>query len=446
MAARKKVIKPKQPVVLRDDGWVNPLTGHGGEHDKTQAAFFWSSGPIPRQEIDALYEGDPIMARIVDDRVNEMFRVHPDIVIDRAATSAPDSTDEKHEAKLRAAAKELGFFTALEDAVRWARKDGGAAIFLVYADGAQMHTQVVGAPEVKALLVLDRWQVSVLENYRSSTLAEDGQNLSAIGTPRFYQVSTEDFSVKVHASRIVPFFGRLMPPRIRPRYNGWGASVLQTPYQAVKMFWGAHQSANGLLSDLSQAVFKIEGLWDALVNGNKDKIQERMRAVDRQRSSVRAIVLDTKEDFSRIPSQLAGIDGLLREVNTLLAASIDMPLTRLFGASPGGLNATGESDERHYYDSISSERGKRLTPSALRILQAIGAPMGVQKGSIDLVWHPLYEPDPKETAEIEKLEAETDATRIADGVLDPAEVRAHLVGRSWNSLIDPSEALKAIGK
>ncbi|HGL4259619.1 TPA: phage portal protein, partial [Burkholderia dolosa] len=43
-----------------------------------------------------------------------------------------------------------------------------------------------------------------------------------------------------------------------------------------------------------------------------------------------------------------------------LAGALQIPLVRLLGQSPAGLNATGESDLRTYYDNIKQQQERRL--------------------------------------------------------------------------------------
>ncbi len=231
---------------------------------------------------------------------------------------------------------------------------------------------------------------------------------------------------------------------MRRRLNGWGLSVLDRPYEIIRDFCTAYQAAGGLLADMSQAVFKMKGLWDAILKGKGDKVKQRMEAVDRQRSSIKAIVIDAEEEFARISSQIQGVAELLGEYKFLLGLAFDEPLTRLFGMSPGGLNSSGDSDTRDWYDSIASEQRKIIIPLMRVIYARIGAPLGLNPSSIKVEFPPLYEMTPKEKAEIEYMQAQTANIYDTIGSLDALEIRAHLAGRSWESMLDADQALREL--
>lgn len=54
-----------------------------------------------------------------------------------------------------------------------------------------------------------------------------------------------------------------------------------------------------------------------------------------------------------------------------IAGAAEMPFTKLFGRSPAGLNATGESDMQTYYDSIGQKQETYLSPALDKLLPVI---------------------------------------------------------------------------
>ena len=48
-----------------------------------------------------------------------------------------------------------------------------------------------------------------------------------------------------------------------------------------------------------------------------------------------------------------------------------IPLVRLFGQSPAGLNATGESDLANYYDNINQQQEGRMRSPLHRLLEVV---------------------------------------------------------------------------
>mgnify|MGYP003947224089 FL=1 len=131
------------------------------------------------------------------------------------------------------------------------------------------------------------------------------------------------------------------------------------------------------------------------------------------------------EDFERVATPMTGVSDMLTAGWQRLAAATSprMPLTRLFGMSPGGLNATGESDMRNWYDQVKAFQTIDLSPRANRLVQLIARSLGEQEPERFSACFPsLWQMTPKEQAEIEKLAAEKDAIYITAAVLLPEEV------------------------
>jgi phage-related protein (TIGR01555 family) len=188
----------------------------------------------------------------------------------------------------------------------------------------------------------------------------------------------------------------------------------------------AYDSAGALLSDANQGVFKLKGLWKQVAEGAKDALQKRMAMVDYTRSSMKSVILDAEgEDFSRVATSFAGISDLLDRFMMLLSASTGIPVTILMGRSAAGMNSTGDSDFRAFYDRVAAYQTRVLTPMLLEIYDMAGdAP-----ADLCLEWLPLWEPSEKEQADTKLVEAQVAKTEaeeyqvwITAQVLMPEEV------------------------
>jgi len=71
-------------------------------------------------------------------------------------------------------------------------------------------------------------------------------------------------------------------------------------------------------------------------------------------------LLDKLDEFQSTSYSFAGLSDMLLQFGQQLSGACDIPLVRLFGQSPAGLSATGESDLRMYYDSINAQQEARL--------------------------------------------------------------------------------------
>jgi phage-related protein (TIGR01555 family) len=104
-----------------------------------------------------------------------------------------------------------------------------------------------------------------------------------------------------------------------------------------------------------------------------------------------------------------------------VAAAAEMPVTILFGRSPAGLNATGESDIRAWYDTVVDAQTDQLKPALERLLKLIfAAKDSPTSGAIPERWtiefNPLWQPTEKEQAETLKLKADTHVALVTAGI------------------------------
>lgn len=124
---------------------------------------------------------------------------------------------------------------------------------------------------------------------------------------------------------------------------------------------------------------------------------------------------------------MAGLPETLSALAVRLAAAADIPVTLLLGQSPAGLNATGDSDLRNYYDRRRSDQRSKVLPAVKRIVRLVFlSKLGPTKGREPKKWgiefRPLWTPSLKEEAEIRKLDADADKARVDSGVLMPEEI------------------------
>ncbi|MFP3681974.1 DUF1073 domain-containing protein, partial [Pseudomonas sp. SIMBA_041] len=54
-----------------------------------------------------------------------------------------------------------------------------------------------------------------------------------------------------------------------------------------------------------------------------------------------------------------------------ISGASEIPVTRLFGRSPAGMNATGESDLQNYYEVVQQQQESTLGPILDKLLPII---------------------------------------------------------------------------
>ena len=113
-----------------------------------------------------------------------------------------------------------------------------------------------------------------------------------------------------------------------------------------------------------------------------------------------------------------------------MAGAAEIPATKLFGRSPQGMNATGESDLRNYYDMIASLQERQLRPALEKLLPVMAVSCwGYVPEDLEFVFEPVMTTSPAERAElVQKLSSDViEAFRA--GLLTREEALAELKSR-----------------
>jgi phage-related protein (TIGR01555 family) len=168
----------------------------------------------------------------------------------------------------------------------------------------------------------------------------------------------------------------------------------------------------------------MKGLAKMISDGQEEILQKRMSFVNLKRSISRALVIDAEgEGVDYLSASLSGLDTIADKNWQRIAAAFDMPLTILMGVSPAGMNATGESDMRQWYDSVQAHRQDVLGPPMDVLMQLVASEIGdASPTEWSSSWPSLWQMSPMEEATYRKTIAETDNLYIQNQTLRPQEV------------------------
>lgn len=413
-------------VLSKLDGWVNNYTGFGTSRDKTAYSYFLGDYRISDAELSSMFYGNSLCAKVVETQPREMLRKGYEIEVDDDSEVGEELTEY---------AKNLKFNERLYDAIVWGRLFGGCLLLIGADDGQspEMPLNEARIKSVKFLNIIDRRNL-LIETYYSDPMAP------RYGEPATYRVTnglTGQLSF-VHESRTLRFDGVCADLWESQKLSGWSYSVLQRVYENLRDFASVHQAAASLVSDAAQPVFKLKGLMDMIAT-NHELLQERMKLVDMTRSVTRSILLDSDgEDFTRVATPMAGLPEILDRFQQTVSGATGIPVSLLFGRSSAGLNATGDSEMRTFYDMIASEQKNYLEPILLRAYRifasAKDSPTRGQVPEFEVCFNPLWEMSQLEQAQVQSTQAQADSAYIGNGVVTSEEVAMSRFGSGKYSL------------
>jgi uncharacterized protein len=309
--------------------------------------------------------------------------------------------------KLEAEEKRLGVKAKVLEAWTRGRLFGGAAIYIgtVDRDPSQpLNPEAVKVGGVRYLTVMSRRVLTPLE-LETDPLSQN------YNQPRAYQVSGSGITQEIHPSRLVRFIGNPHPePELTGGVEyGWGDSVLHACIDAVKNADATGANIASLIFEAKVDVLRIPNFMQGMADPEYRRlVLERLTLAATAKGINGALLLDKEEEYDQKSATLTGLPDVLMAFLQVAAGAADIPLTRLLGQSPGGLQASGENEIRNYYDRVQAMQELTLQP-ALSLLDEclIRSALGARPPELYYDWSSLWQTTSKERADIGKTIAET---------------------------------------
>jgi phage-related protein (TIGR01555 family) len=395
------------------DTMVNLVSRLGTDRDKASQTQFAVTLLSDLDLINA-YRGSWLSRKIVDIPAFDSTRAWREW---RADTESVIEPIENEENRLNLKGK---IFEALVKARLW----GGAAIFIGTGEANTMvplDPERIGLGGIKYLSVISRrWLAAQEIDYNPES--------EWFRKPSSYVMASKDGrqQLNIHPSRLVIFDGTFNPDDEFVGGNlGWSDSVLQSCLDAIIQSEGTNSNVASLVFEAKIDVMKIPNFM-AQVNDERYKtsLLNRFSLAATAKGINGVLLLDKEEEWESKTTQFGTLPDIMDRFMNVVSGAADIPVTRLLGQSPAGMNSTGESDLRNYYDRLSATQELLLTPQMHRLDEClIRSAIGSRDPSIYYEWAPLWQLSDKEKADIFKTKS--DAGRAlagsAAGPLMPVE-------------------------
>ena len=383
------------------DAFSNPLFHLGfGSQSPLEATEY----PLTRMTdnyalLNSLYRDNWVVQNVVGLAVDDMLREWYEIT--GSITPAATKVLAKLERKTRLRAR-------LNDGLRWGRLYGGAA-GLILIKGQEdlskpLDLGMIYPGSFQGLYILDRWQGITPNMGLVFDGGEEVPESYSITDGRGHTVAT------VHHSRVVRFTGRDLPRIERQTELYWGESEIEALYQEVVSHDNVSANMAALTFQANVNTMEVKGM-EQLLSMSSPQVQRRfwqvMKAQATLRSNFGMQLVEQGNKLTNTQYSFAGLKDVYESMALNLCGASHYPMTKLFGRSPGGLNATGESDLTNYYDYIDSQREAKLRPVLERLLPVLCmSALGGIPEDVEIDFPPLKTPTPTERAEIGKTKAE----------------------------------------
>lgn len=397
------------------DSYQNFALKLGLGTDNALSGSTYGFNPVSRIRIllEWIHRGSWLGGIAVDTVADDMTRGGIDI----HAITKPEELEV-----LNQEAMQMGVWPAINDSIKWARLYGGcvAAIMVEGQNPATpLREETIGKDSFRGLMVLDRWMI---DQTLMDLISDYGPDF---GLPRFYSTLMAPAlpKLQIHHSRVIRLEGIRLPYQQRIAENLWGISVLERLYDRMVAFDSATQGAAQLVYKSYLREYKVENLREALAAGGKAErsIIKMVQMMARFQGIEGISMIDAKDDFGvkQVPN-FAGIADILLQFGQQISGALQIPLVRLFGQSPAGLSASGESDLRMYYDGIKQQQEHQLRRGVNKIYRVMAKSKGIKLGdSFGFDFRPLWQLSDQQKAEVSERDTADVLAVDSAGLVSP---------------------------
>jgi len=341
------------------DGFSNIMARLGDNSGNIMEATDYHMKRISRDYnlLNTLYRTNWIVRRLIDvvpeDMLKNWYKIESQIDLDA-------------QRKLYRVERSTQIRSKILEGLKWGRLYGGAA-GLIVIDGHDdileepLSLDMVTPDSFKGIIILDRWS-----GVTSSLGIVKDYNDPNFGLPELYNVYDETIGTgtNVHHSRIVRFTGRDLPYLERLGEQYWGASELEHVFDELKKRDNTSWNIASLVFRANLDVFKVEGMEQIALMPEmiQRDLYKTLTALNEMKNNQGMQIIGKNDSVESHQYAFSGLSDVYELFMMDISGAAEIPVTKLFGRSPAGMNATGESDMQNYYDSIEEKQESDLRP------------------------------------------------------------------------------------
>lgn len=246
--------------------------------------------------------------------------------------------------------------------------------------------------------------------------------------PNFYKpASWYMLSTIVSSSRLFTMISRPVGDMLKAAYSFRGVSISQLAMPYVDNWLRTRQSVSDTVKQFSITYLKVE-MAQLLAPGGAQSLQDRLQLFNLNRDNRNIGAVDMlNEDIAQVNTPLSGLDALQAQSQEQMAAVSHIPLVKLTGSTPAGLNANSDGEIRVWYDYVAGYQAHNCSPLMEWILDLVQLS---EYGEIDpglcWDWNPLYELTDLELADVRAKNSETDLRYMEAQVISGDTVQQRL--------------------
>ena len=298
--------------------------------------------------------------------------------------------------------------------LKWARLYGGC-LLIPMIEGQEDLSKPLDYDSImpgsyKGCFTIDRWSgVSP-----SLELCDDISDPD-FGQPEYYIVTSapDNFSTKIHHSRVIKMIGREMPYWEEVAETYWGASELEHVYTELKKRDDTSANIAFLIFLANIRTYSMQDLGQAISMGDQEGLQrvyDTLRNMNHVMCSTGMLAIDQDDKFEEHQYTFTGINDVYESFMLDISGAAEIPIDKLFGRSPTGFNS-GEETLQNYYDTIQEKQETYVRDPLEKIIKIITmSALGKIPDDIQIEFNPV-----RRTSDIEQSDL---AQKYTQAILD----------------------------
>ena len=437
---RKTTYRGRPKRMPARDAFSNPMARLGAGTPNLLDSTYYPMQRLTRnyQLLNSLYREHWIMRRIIDVIPSDMLKNWITIT-----TEVDPELLKRVDLELR----RTQLIEKIKHGLKWGRLYGGAiGIMVIKGQGNNLSepldTERMVPGDFCGLLIFDRW--NGVEP--SMTLVDDITD-PEYGMPAYYTVTdtVSGRSVSVHYSRVVRFTGDELPFWEGQSEQLWGASVIESVFEELKKRDNVSWNIAQLTFMASLRVLKMNDLGQMLAASDEASQKELYNTIQAQNwlmSNMGLQVIDAADGIESHQYTFGGLSEVYQQFMMDISGAAQIPATKLFGRSPSGMNATGESDLQNYYEMKAQEQESKLRPILNKILPVLCMSVfGAVPDDLDFDFDPVSEPSDQERSDLAKSGTENVVAALNAGLVSKRTALKELKQQSertgvWTNITD----------
>lgn len=422
------------------DEFVNPLARSGaGMPNLLEATEY----PLTRftqnwQVLNSLYRSHWVVQKIINTIPQDMMKNGYDLQSD----INPDQIQ-----KISKIIRQTRLHSKILNGLYWGRLYGGAAGIIMIDGEADRMDEPLDLDRVmpgafKGLLIMDRWSGII----PSADLITDITDPD-FGMPEYYEVTLPEGQgvIQLHNSRVCRFSGREMPYLEKLAENYWGTSEMEHVFSELKKRDNVSWNIALLTFMANIRVMKIDGMEQLLAYGG-DKSQQALyntlEGLNMMLNNNGIQILGKDDSYESHQYTFSGLGEVYDRFMMDVSGACGIPVTKLFGRSPAGMNSTGDADMDNYYDTIEQSQESQLRPVLDKLLPIVCmSALGAVPDDLDYIFNPVRRPSNDEKQSLGSQQTAAVVQAYTAGLVSEKTALRELQGSSkltgmWTNITD----------